>query len=96
MTEDQMAGWHHRLDGHESEQAPGVGDGQGSLSCCSSWGQKESGATERLNNNSWGCGERRGLERAHQELLYRHFLGTSFLELRHHLWETEGPWRPER
>ena len=38
MTEDQMVGWHHQLDGHEFEQAPGVGDGQGSLACCSPWG----------------------------------------------------------
>ena len=52
MTEDKMVGWHHRLDGHESEQAPGVADGQGSLACCSSWGQKESGTTEQLNNNT--------------------------------------------
>ena len=36
-----MAGWHHRLNGHEFEQAPGVGDGQGSLACCSPWGRKE-------------------------------------------------------
>ena len=41
MTEDEMVGWHHRLDGHEFEQAPGVGDGQGSLGCCSPWGRKE-------------------------------------------------------
>ena len=40
-TEDERVGWHHRLDGHESEQAPGVGDGQGSLACCSPWGRKE-------------------------------------------------------
>ena len=37
MTEVEMVGWHHQLDGHESEQAPGVGDGQGSLACCSPW-----------------------------------------------------------
>ena len=37
MTEDEMIGWHHWLDGHESEQAPGVGDGQGNLMCCSPW-----------------------------------------------------------
>ena len=37
MTESEMVGWHHRLDGHEFEQAPVVGDGQGSLACCSSW-----------------------------------------------------------
>ena len=48
MTEDVMVGWHHRLDGHEFEQAPGVGDGQGSLACCRTWGLKESDSTERL------------------------------------------------
>ena len=52
MTEDEIVGWHHRLDGHEFEQAPGDGDGQGSLVCCSSWGHKESDMTEQLNNNS--------------------------------------------
>ena len=41
-TEDEMAGWHHRLDGHEFEWTPGVGDGQGGLACCDSWGCKES------------------------------------------------------
>ena len=49
MTKDEMVGWHHRLDGHEFEQAAGVGDGQGSLACCSPWGHKESDMTERLN-----------------------------------------------
>ena len=49
MTEDEMVGWHHCLDGHEFEQAPGVGDGQGGLACCSPWGRKESDTTERLN-----------------------------------------------
>ena len=44
-----MVGWHHRLDGHEFEQAPGIGDGQGSLACCSPWGCKESDRTEQLN-----------------------------------------------
>ena len=48
MTEDEMAGWHHWLDGHESEWTPGVGDGQGGLVCCNSWGRKESDTTERL------------------------------------------------
>ena len=48
-TEDEMAGWHHRLDGHEFEWTPGVGDGQGALACCDSWGRKESDTTERLN-----------------------------------------------
>ena len=54
MTEDEMVGWHHRcgcpsLNGHEFEQAPGVGGGQGGLACCSSWGRKELDMTERMN-----------------------------------------------
>ena len=49
MTEDEMVGWHHRLDGHEFEETPGVGDGQGGLACCDSWGRKGSDTTERLN-----------------------------------------------
>ena len=49
MTEDEMAGWHHRLDGHEFEQAPGVIDGQGGLACCSPRGHKESDTTEQLS-----------------------------------------------
>ena len=49
MTEDEIVGWHHRLDGPVFEQALGVGDGQGSLVCYSSWGRKESGTTNRLN-----------------------------------------------
>ena len=49
MTEDEMAGWHHRLGGHEFGWTPGVGDGQGGLACCNSWGRKESDTTERLN-----------------------------------------------
>ena len=50
MTEDEMVGWHHQLDGHEFEQALGVGEGQGRLACCSPWGHKESDMTEQLNN----------------------------------------------
>ena len=67
-TEDEMAGWHHRLDGCEFEWTLGVGDGQGGLACCDSWGRKQSDTTERLNwtelnwedsgggkeRNSWG------------------------------------------
>ena len=48
-TEDEMAGWHHRLDAYESGWTPGVGDGQESLACCSPWGCKESDITEQLN-----------------------------------------------
>ena len=49
MTDDETVGWHHQLDGRESEEAPGVGDGQGSLACCSPWGLKVLKMTERLN-----------------------------------------------
>ena len=49
MTEDEMVEWHHQLDGHEFEEALGVGDGQGSLACCSPWGHKESDITEQIN-----------------------------------------------
>ena len=49
MTEGKMAGCHHRLDGGEFGWTPGVGDGQGGLACCNSWGRKESDTTERLN-----------------------------------------------
>ena len=58
MTEDEMAGWHHWLDERESEWTPGVGDGQGGLACCNSWGHKESDTTERLNWTEliiWQC-----------------------------------------
>ena len=46
MTEDEMVGWHHQLNGHEFEQTPGYSEGQGSLMCCSPWGHKESDTTE--------------------------------------------------
>ena len=46
MAEDEMVGWHHRLDGHEFEQTPGVGDGKGSLVCCSPWSRRELDTTE--------------------------------------------------
>ena len=49
MTEDEMVGWHHWLDGHKFEQSLGAGDGQGGLACFDSWGRKESDTTERLN-----------------------------------------------
>ena len=47
MTEDKMIGWHHRFNGHEFESTLGVGNGQGSLACCSPWGCKESDMTEQ-------------------------------------------------
>ena len=51
MTEDEMVGWHHRLDGPEFEQAPGIGDRQGSLVCCSPWGCEELDTTELTELN---------------------------------------------
>ena len=61
MTEDEMVGWHHRLNGHEFGKTPGIGDGQGGLACCITWGCKESDITERLNWN-WNylesCGKK--------------------------------------
>ena len=52
MAEDEMIGWHHRLNGHEFEQTVGDTEGQGNLACCSPWGHKESDMTYQLNNNS--------------------------------------------
>ena len=52
-TEDEMVGWHHRLNGHEFEQALGVGDGQGSLGCCSPWGHKESTQLSNWTELTW-------------------------------------------
>ena len=51
MTEDEMVGWHHRLNGQESEETPGDSEGQESLVCCSPWGRKESDTTEQMNCN---------------------------------------------
>ena len=51
MTENEMIGWHHQLNGHEFEQALGNDEGQGSLACCNPWGHKEMETTEQLNNN---------------------------------------------
>ena len=65
-TEDEMVGWHHRLDGHEFEQALGVGDGQGSLMCCSPWGRKELDTTEKHTNTHtryWFCKNKKGCKR---------------------------------
>ena len=61
LTEDETVGWHHWLNGHEFEQTPGDGEGQGSLVCCSPWGHKESDTTEWLNKNK--CRSSKGLER---------------------------------
>ena len=52
ITEEEMVGWHHRLNAHEFEQGPGNGEGQGRLVCCSPWGCKQSDTAEGLNNNN--------------------------------------------
>ena len=72
-TEDEMVGWHHRLNGHEFGWTPGVGDGQGSLACCSPWGLKESDMTEWLN---WT--ELNWVEMVKQQN-WGHMSGASFL-----------------
>ena len=54
MTEDEMVGWHHGLNGHEFEQTRGDGEGQGSLVCCSPWDRKESDSPETLNSQGFG------------------------------------------
>ena len=53
MTEDEMVGWHHSLNGHEFEQTLGDSEGQGRLACYSPWGFKESDVTEQLDDNNW-------------------------------------------
>ena len=69
-TEDEMVGGHHWLDGHEFEQAPGVGDRQGGLECCSPWGRKGSDTAERLN---WAVGAQWSLHFETLEPLYLSF-----------------------
>ena len=63
-TEDEMAGWHHQLDGHEFEWTPGIGDGQGGLACCDTGGRKESDTTEQLNWTELNCEVYRGRSQA--------------------------------
>ena len=68
-TEDEMAGWHHRLDAHEFGWTPGVGDGQEGLECCDSWGRKESDSTEWLNWTELNIGRKLWRSRIHRELV---------------------------
>ena len=56
MTEDEMVGWYHQLNGNEFKAAPGDNEGQGSLVCCSPWDRKESDMTKQLNNKLYGTG----------------------------------------
>ena len=88
---DEMAGWHHWLDGRESEWTPGVGDGQGGLACCDSWGCKESDTTERLNwmelNLLWWKEERKGGNKINTN--YGFTIGSQRVG---HDWATELDW----
>ena len=80
-----MVGWHHWLNGHEFEQASGVGDGQGGLMCCSPWGRKESGRTERLHWTDSVCSKIMGA------VPTRHFYrqGTALKEHSHFSWQSQ-------
>ena len=73
-TEDEMVGWHHWLDGRESEWTPGVGDGQGGLACCDSWGRKESDTTERLN---WTEEQLKSWDQWHNHDLLKKLISTT-------------------
>ena len=86
-TEDEMAGWHHWLNGCESEWTLGVGDGQGGLTCCDSWGHKESDTTEQLNWTDWtemSITDRKRwaqIRHPHVKYLRDHYLLTMHLKL---------------
>ena len=75
MTDDEMVGWHHQLNGQEFEQAPGVSDGQGRLACCRPWGHKESDTTERLN---WKDLEEELCEIDNADWILWEYTGTGF------------------
>ena len=81
MKEDEMVGWHQRLNGHELEPAPGDGEGQGSLVCCSPWGYKELDMIEWLNNNNVSTNHLHSFERPVKQCLWRHSV-TLFLSWR--------------
>ena len=77
-AEDEMVGWHHQLDGHEFEQAPGASDEQGSPVCCSPWGHKESDRTEWLNwTEVWGLADPKGEASIHLGFLFLYVLSPS-------------------
>ena len=90
-TEKNMAGWHHWLDGHEFEQAPGVGDGQGSLACCSPWGYKELDMTEWLN---W----RQHIKKQRHYLAHKcpYSQSCGFSNSHVWMWKKTDHWRPQR
>ena len=82
-----MVGWHHRLNGHEFEQASGVGDGQGSLLCCSPWGHKELGTTEQtelLLGLPGGSGGKESTYqgRSHRVYGFNHLKGINWVQIK--------------
>ena len=95
-TEDEMAGWHHWLDGCESEWTGGVGDGQGGLACCDSWGHKESDTTEQLNwtEHVHTCARSLELVGLFGSSLFQE-VAEQFLASPSSLWDRESCWRWE-
>ena len=78
MTEDEIEGWHYQLDGREFEQALEIGDGQGSLACCSPWGCEESDMTWQLNSNNKAIGMSTSVPTLHeQEVRNLHLTNSS-------------------
>ena len=87
-TEDEMAGWHHWLDAHESEWTPGVGDGQGGLACCDSWGRKESDTTENWTELKLVCKHLLFLQTVQCKSWHKFFLLQGF-----HVWAVSQSWK---
>ena len=87
VTEDEIIGWHHWLNGHEFEQAPGDSEGQGRLICCSPWGRRELETSEQLNNNN----ARFGLTRKRDEM-EPHFWMGNVKKAGHQIWASYRPW----
>ena len=95
MTEDEMAGWHHWLEGGESEWTPGVGDGQGGLACCDSWVQKESDTTERLNwTEDWLLLSFKALSEETDHWHNATFMCIRTLKSNRRKTDTHTPWSP--
>ena len=89
MTEDEMAGWHYQLYGHEFGWTPGVGDGQGGLACCNSWGRKESDTTEQLN---WT--ELKGRNKLiHPNILTNHHVPSNYQDALSYRGNFTGVWQ---
>ena len=81
MREDEMVRWHHRLIGHEFEQALGVGDEQGGLVCCSPWGRKESDKTERLNSTEMKLRKNKTAKSLRENIILLHLFERIIINL---------------